>query len=120
MAESCLVRDRGEDASTMRRDATSSQVRLSSLIERIAATVASKCPCRLLRNIITARAFGMGGFMAARRLRREVYVSTYSPMSLLRTYERVYSSEIRDMRVDKVYEAYRSFSLKIISAGSLR
>jgi hypothetical protein len=81
------------------------QVRLSSLIERMAAIVVSKCPCRLLRNIITARASGLGAFMAAGRLSRDVYVSTYSPMSLLRTYERVDSSEIRDMRVDKVDEA---------------
>jgi hypothetical protein len=75
----------------MRREVKSSQVRLSSLIERMAATVASKCPCRLLRNIISARESGMGAFMAARRLSRDVYVSTYSPMSLLRTYDRVYS-----------------------------
>jgi hypothetical protein len=101
-------------------EVTSSQVRSSSLIERMAATVASKCPCILLRNIITARASGMGAFMAVRRLSRDMYVSTYSPMSLLRTYEWVYSSEIRDMRVDKVDEAYRSFSFKIIIAGSLR
>jgi hypothetical protein len=119
-AESCLVRDRREEASSMRREVTSSQVRLSSLIERMAATVASKSPSRLLRNIITERASGMGAFMAARRFSGDVFVSTYSPMSLLRTYERVYSSEIRDMRVDKVDEAYRSLSLKIISAGSLR
>jgi hypothetical protein len=39
---------------------------------------------------------------------------------LVANYERVYSSEIKDMRVDKVDEAYRSFSLNITSAGSLR